>query len=188
MSRFGSRLGYVMHQPPSNVSWKHVRGIYEMTHVYYLDDIIVFSKSFDEHIEHLRKVLQRLKAHGVKLKPKKCTIFKREVLFLGRIVSEEGYKLDPSTVAPILRMKETPPKTVNEVRKLMGFLNYYRWYIETFSRIAKPICDLVKLVDHDKNDANPKRKYLNQPPPNQQISCIGRQPINRPWRGSFNVL
>ena len=136
----------------------------------YLDDIIVFSKSFDEHIEHLRKVLQRLKAHGVKLKPKKCTIFKREVLFLGRIVSEEGYKLDPSTVAPIIRMKETPPKTVNEVRKLMGFLNYYRRYIENFSRIAKPIYDLVKLVDHDKNDANPKRKYRNQPPPNQQIS------------------
>ena len=102
----------------------------------YLDDIIVFSKSFDEHIEHLRKVLQRLKAHGVKLEPKKCTIFKREVSFLGRIVSEEGYKLDPSTVAPILHMKETPPKTVNEVRKLMGFLNYYRRYIENFSRIA----------------------------------------------------
>jgi hypothetical protein len=130
----------------------------------------VFSKSFNEHIEHLRKVLQRLKAHGVKLKPKKCTIFKREVLFLGRIVSEEGYKLDPSTVAPILRMKETPPKAVNKVRKLMGFLNYYRRYIENFSRIAKPIYDLVKLVDHDKSDANPKRKYRKQPPPNQQIS------------------
>ena len=136
----------------------------------YLDDIIVFSKSFDEHIEHLRKVLQRLKAHGVKLKPKKCTMFKREVLFLGRIVSEEGYKLDPSTVSPILRMKETPPKTVNEVRKLMGFLNYYRRYIENFSRIAKPIYDFVKLVDNHETGANPKRKYRNQPPPNQQIS------------------
>ena len=136
----------------------------------YLDDIIVFSKSFDEHIEHLQKVLQRLKENGVKLKLKKCTMFKREVLFLGRIVSEEGYKLDPSTVAPILRMKETPPKTVNEVRKLMGFLNYYRRYIENFSRIAKPIYDLVKLVDDHDTNANPKRKYRNQPPPNQQIS------------------
>ena len=61
MSRFGSHLGYVMHQSPSSVSWKHVPGIYEMTYVYYLDDIIVLSKYFDEHIEHLRKVLQRLK-------------------------------------------------------------------------------------------------------------------------------
>ena len=136
----------------------------------YLDGIIVFSKSFDERIEQLRKVLQRLKEHGVKLKPKKCTMFKREVLFLRQIVSEEEYKLDPSTVAPILRMKETPPKTVNEVRKLMGFLNYYRRYIENFSRIAKPIYDLVKLVDDHDTNANPKRKYRNQPPPNQQIS------------------
>ena len=136
----------------------------------YLDDIIVFSKSFDEHIEHLRNVLQRLKAHGVKLKPEKCTMFKREVLFLGRIVSEEGYKLDPSTVAPILRMKGTPPKTVNEVRKLMGFLNYYQRYIENFSKIAKSIYDLVKLVDNHETGANPKRKYRNQPPPNKQIS------------------
>ena len=135
-----------------------------------LDDIIVFSKSFDEHIEHLRKVLQRLKEHGVKPKPKECTMFQREVLFLGRIVSEEGYKLDPSTVAPILRMKETPPKTVNEARKLMGFLNYYRRYIENFSRIAKPIYDLVKLVDDHDTNANPKRKYRNQPLPNQQVS------------------
>ena len=97
-------------------------------------------------------------------------MFKREVLFLGRIVSEEEYKLDPYTVAPILRMKETPPKTVNEVRKLMGFLNYHRRYIENFSRIAKSIYDLVKLVDNHETGANPKRKYRNQPPPNQQIS------------------
>ena len=116
----------------------------------YLDDIIVFSSTFEDHIEHLRTVFQRLKKYGVKLKPKKCTMFKREVVFLGRVVSAEGYKLDPSTMAPILRLKDTPPKNVNEVRKLMGFLNYYRRYIENFSRIAKPIYDLVKTQETDK--------------------------------------
>jgi hypothetical protein len=70
----------------------------------YLDDIIVFNSNFNDHIEHLRKVFQHLKEHGVKLKPKKCNMFKREVVFLGRVVSGEGYKLDPSTVAPILRL------------------------------------------------------------------------------------
>ena len=105
----------------------------------YLDDIIIFSASFNDHIEHLRLVLQRLKKHGVKLKPKKCTMFKKEVVFLGRVVSEEGYKLDPSTIAPILRQKETLPKTVNEVGKLMGFLNYYRRYVANFAGMAKPI-------------------------------------------------
>lgn len=64
----------------------------------YLDDVIVFSKTFDEHIEHLRTVLQRLQSHGVKLKPKKCELFRREVKYLGRIVSEHGYRPDPDKV------------------------------------------------------------------------------------------
>ena len=61
-------------------------------------------------------------------------------------MSEEGFKLDPSSIKPVLALKNSPPKTVNEVRKLMGFLNYYRRYVKTFSRIAKPIYDLVKMA------------------------------------------
>ena len=95
----------------------------------YLDDIIIFSNTFEEHIENTQKVLRRLREHGVKLKPRKCKLFKREVTFLGRVVSEEGYKLDPSSIKPVLALKNSPPKTVNEVRKLMGFLNYYRRYV-----------------------------------------------------------
>ena len=84
-------------------------------------------------------------------------MFKREVLFLGRIVSAEGgYTLDPSTVAPVLRLKETLPKKVKDVRKLMGFLNYYRRYIENFSSIAKPIYDLLKSDDDNDNKVKTK--------------------------------
>ena len=60
----------------------------------YLDDIIVFSRTFDKHEEHIRKVLCRLKSRGAKLKPKTCRQFRREVVFLGRIVSEKGYEMD----------------------------------------------------------------------------------------------
>ena len=59
-------------------------------------------------------------------------------------MSEEGYRLDPASIKPDLALKDSPPKTVNEVRKLMGFLNYYRRYVKNFSRIAKPIYDLVR--------------------------------------------
>ena len=121
-------------------------------------DIIVFSASLEDHIKHLRLVFERLKQQGVKLKPKKCTIFQREVMFLGRIVSKEGYKLDPSTIAPILRMQDVPPTTVNKVPKLMGFLNYYRRYIANFSIIAKPIYDLVKNGEDSATNVAAKHK------------------------------
>ena len=84
----------------------------------YLDDIIVFSATFEEHIEHMRKVLGRLRDHGFKLKPQKCKLFKREVVFLERVVSGGGYKLDPSSIKSVLAPKDSIPKTVS---KTYGF-------------------------------------------------------------------
>ena len=73
--------------------------------VLYLDDIIIFSTTFEEQIESTRKVLQRLREHGVKLKPRRCILLKKEVTFLGRVVSGEGYKLDPSRIKPVLALR-----------------------------------------------------------------------------------
>ena len=100
----------------------------------YLDDVIVFSATFEDHVEHLRKFFQRLKEHGVKLKPQKCKLFEREVVFWGRIVSESGYRMDPAGVEVIHHLKSSPPKNVGDVRRLMGLLNCYRRYIPNFSR------------------------------------------------------
>jgi hypothetical protein len=94
-----------------------------------LDDVIVFSKTFNEHVEHLRTVMRRLRDHGVKLKPKKCNLFRREVHCLGRVVSAYGYKMDPTRVQAVLSLKNKQPKTVGEVRHLLGLLGYYRRYI-----------------------------------------------------------
>ena len=117
----------------------------------YLDDVTVYSKSFTEHIEHLRKVLRRLRESGVKLKPRKCKLFRKEVSFLGRVVLANGYKLDPTSIAPVLNLAKNPPKTVGEVRQIIGLLGYYRKYIKDFSRITKPIYDLLatKLAKED---------------------------------------
>ncbi len=110
----------------------------------YLDDVIVFSNSFTEHIEHLRKVLRRLREWGVKLKPKKCNLFKQEVSFLGRLVSQHGYRMDPKATNAVQIWKRTTPSTVGDVRKLVGLLGVYRRHIKNFSQQAKPIYDLLK--------------------------------------------
>ena len=111
----------------------------------YLDDVIVYSQSFDIHVEHVRKVLRRLKENGIKLKAEKCDMFKREVVYLGRIVSEEGYRVDLESTKALFKLRGYVPKTVGEVWHLTGLLGYYRRYIENFSRTAKPIYDLLKI-------------------------------------------
>ena len=67
-------------------------------------------------------------------------------------MSEEGCKLDPSNIKLVLSLRDSPPRTVNEVRKLIAFLNYYRRYVKDFSRIAKPIYDLVKAPSQSLKD------------------------------------
>jgi len=76
----------------------------------YLDDTLVFSKTFEDHVQDVRKVLQWLKEHGIKLKPKKCELFEPEVRHLGRIVSVEGSKVDPTDTEAVRCLKDKPPK------------------------------------------------------------------------------
>ena len=71
----------------------------------YLDDVIVFSETFSEHIEHLRKVLRRLKSYGVRPKPRKCALFKCEVSFLGRVTTQDGYRIDHKATSSVTMMK-----------------------------------------------------------------------------------
>lgn len=102
----------------------------------------VFSRTLEEHVELVRIVLQKLRQHGVKLKPGKCKLFKRQVSFLGRMVSEQGYSIDPKTTEAVTRFKEKTPQTVGEVRRIVGLLGVYRRHIKDFSKIAKPIYEL----------------------------------------------
>ena len=122
----------------------------------YLDDIIVFSKSFEEHVEHVRQVLRRLQSHGVKLKPGKSKLFRRQVSFLGRVVSENGYCIDPKVTDAVTRLKDSIPRTIGEVRRAIGLLRVYRRHIKDFSRIAKPI---YEFLDGKSNSAGKPEKH-----------------------------
>ena len=104
--------------------------------IIYLDDMIIFSKTPEEHIERLQVVLQKLRAAGLKLKPSKCKFFRDHISYLGHIVSRQGVETDPK----IQVILDWPgPKTVYDVRSFLGFTNYYRKFMFQYSQIAKPL-------------------------------------------------
>ena len=113
----------------------------------YLDDVLVFSPTFEAHVDALRKVLRRLKSKGIKLKPRKTVLFRSEVRFLGNLLSERGCRLDPADTAAITSLKENDYSNVGSVRKMLGFLGYYRKYIPNFSGRARILYDLLKIPE-----------------------------------------
>ncbi|KAI8503655.1 retrotransposon-like protein 1 [Branchiostoma belcheri] len=126
---------------------RHMEEVLEgLSHVIcepFMDDTMVHSDTFESHVERNRRVLRRLQEHGCKLKPKKCIMFRRQVRYVGKLVTAEGYTMDPEDTAAVNALKEKTPTTVGDVRKLLGFLGYYRTYIKNFSQIAKPLYDLL---------------------------------------------
>ena len=121
----------------------------------YLDDILIFSKTFEEHLERLEMVLKRLREHGLKLKLEKCTFLRRRVTYLGHEVSGAGIAPDPQKIAVV---QEWPvPQTVKELRTFLGFASYYRRFIESFAKIAGP---LHQLVNNSLHELKVNRKLL----------------------------
>jgi hypothetical protein len=110
----------------------------------FLDDILIYSETFEEHLEHTRKVLRRLIEHGGKLKADKCFLFQAELTFLGRVISEEGYQMDTKNLDAITKFKTKPPATVGELRRLLGMLGHFRRFIKDYSRIARPLFNLLE--------------------------------------------
>ena len=108
----------------------------------YLDDVLIFSGSKEEHLSHLQKVFDRLRSHNLKLKPSKCEFFNEETQYLGFRISNNGVQPDPEKIRAIKAVE--PPKTVREVRGFLGMCSYYRRFIPDFSGIAEPLTDLTK--------------------------------------------
>jgi hypothetical protein len=110
--------------------------------IVFLDDILVYSKSEEEHEHHLRMVLQVLREHQLYAKLSKCSFYQNIIHYLGHIISEEGIAVDPENIEAIKGW--TTPKNVTEVRSFMGLVGYYRRFIAGFSRIAHPITSLQR--------------------------------------------
>ncbi|WVZ96997.1 hypothetical protein U9M48_042568 [Paspalum notatum var. saurae] len=110
--------------------------------VIFIDDILIFSKTEEEHAEHLRIVLQKLRDHRLYAKLSKCEFWLREISFLGHVLSEKGVAVDPSKVQEVLDWDR--PQTVTEIRSFLGLAGYYCQFIDNFSKIAKPMTELTK--------------------------------------------
>ena len=110
----------------------------------YLDDIIIFSKTKEEHLQHLEIIFQRLREAGLKLKWSKCSFMKLHIEYLGHLISENSIEPMPDKLSAI---KEMPaPRSPKEIKQFLGLVGYYRKFIPRFSDVAKP---LTRLTRHD---------------------------------------
>lgn len=117
-----------------NLQWK--------TLLIYLDDIIIFSKDMDTHLDRFEEVLQRLTVAGLKLKPSKCTLFAKQVEYLGHIISDKGVGMDPTKVSAVENWPT--PKHVTDVRSFLGTTSYYRRHIAGYANLSKPLTMLTQ--------------------------------------------
>nr|AAV32204.1 putative polyprotein [Oryza sativa Japonica Group] len=136
--------------------------------VVFIDDILIYSKSEEEHEQHLRLVLEKLKEHQLYAKFSKCDFWLTEVKFLGHVITAQGVAVDPSNVESVI--KWTPPKTVSQIRSFLVLAGYYRRFIENFSRIARPMTQLLKkdekfkwTAECDKSFEELKKKLVSAP-------------------------
>ena len=146
--------------------------------VVFIDDILIYSKTEEEHSQHLEIVLQTLRKHKLYAKLKKCDFWLNKVSFLGHIISGEGISPDPTKIQAVVDWKR--PTTVTEVRSFLGLAGYYRRFIKGFAQLAAPLTQLTrkgtKFIWDDKCEENfqeLKQRLVTTPVLAVPISGIG---------------
>lgn len=137
--------------------------------IVYLDDILIFSKSKEEHLEHLNLVLRTLQKENLLINLKKCSFMKEDLVYLGFVVSKEGLKMDPEKVQAIQNWPT--PRSIFEVRSFHGLASFYRKFIRGFSQVCAPILETIKEVKQrfrwteaaDRNFNLLKKKITEEP-------------------------
>ena len=134
----------------------------------YLDDILVFSSSIEEHYAHCKEIFKRLEKFQLKLSFEKCTFMKKQVQYLGHLISGEGIEPVPEKLQLLREMTE--PTTPKGVKQYLGFVGYYRKFIPKYSDIAKPLTELTKQeitfqwMDQCQESFNLLKEYLLKEP------------------------
>ena len=134
------RMGFGLCNAPATLT----RAMQSVLHGLLWGDVIVLGLNFEVHLTNLAKVFQRLRRHNLKLKPRKCVLFREEVKFLGKIVSRKGISVNPENIE---RVSDWPipmiPKNVNEVEIFLDFMNYHREHLKDYAKKAAPLYQLT---------------------------------------------
>ena len=107
----------------------------------YLDDIIIFSKTEEEHLQHLEEIFEHLRKSGLKLKLQKCSFFKKHIQYLGHLISEEGIQPLPAKLESIAKMPTL--QNAKQVKQFIGIVGYYRKFVPCFADISRPLTQLT---------------------------------------------
>ena len=110
--------------------------------IVFIDDILIYSKTEAEHAEHLRIALEILRKEKLYAKFSKCEFWKKEVQFLGHVISIDGIRVDPAKIESVLNWER--PRTPTKVRSFLGLAGYYRRFVKDFSKIAVPLTKLTR--------------------------------------------
>jgi hypothetical protein len=136
----------------------------------FIDDILIYCKSEEKHVQHLWVILQRLRDHQLYAKFSKCAFWQKEVLFLGHVISVEGIVFDPSKVQEVLDWKS--PKSVMQIFSFLRLAGYYCRFIPNFSKIVKPMTQLLEKKAKFKWSPQCNRlSHLEEAP--HYCTCIG---------------
>jgi hypothetical protein len=147
--------------------------------VVFIDDILIYSKSEEEHVQHLRVILQRLRDHQLYAKFSKCAFWLREVLFLGHVISAVGIAVDPRKVQEVLEWKS--PKLVMQIRSFLRLAGYYRRFIPNFSKIAKPMTQLLEKEAKFKWSLQCEESFLTLKKLLTTASVLAQPDIEKPF-------
>lgn len=150
----------------------------------FIDDLIIFSSSLEEHEQRLKRVLQRLRDYGLKLAPEKCKFFQTSVKYLGHVVSERGVETDPEKIKALTTWPV--PTNLKELRSFLGFAGYYRRFIQGYSHITKPLNELTSGYP-------PLRKWKKKPEKGASTEYHNpKEPFGQRWtprcQEAFNLL